>query len=172
MVRLETATNPPLPEQYNKSNLPVAVLLEGTFRSVFKDRMPEAFLRVYRDSLNLDFREQSDFTRMVVVADGDMIRNEVNREGRIAPLGAYRFNNSYLFANKEFFLNVVDYLTDNDGIIAARTKDFKVRPLDRVRLRETRWRWQAIVLGLPVVLLLLFAGVYHFIRTKKYVGKV
>lgn len=172
MVRLETATNPPLPEQYNQSNLPVAILLEGQFRSVFRNRVPEDFLRVYRDSLGLSYREQSDFNRMVVVADGDMIRNDVGRDGRIAPLGAYRFNPNYLFANKEFFLNVVDYLTDNDGIIAARTKDFKVRPLDRLKVKEDRWRWQATILGLPVLLMLLFAGVYTFIRTKKYEGKV
>lgn len=172
MVRLETATNPPLPEQFNQSDIPLAVLLEGEFRSLYTNRIPEDFLRVYQDSLGMAFKARSSFSRQVVISDGDLIRNPVSRDGRYAELGTYRFNRSFLFSNKDFLLNCVDYLTDNYGIIEARTKDFKIRPLDRERLREDRWRWQAFNIVVPAVVLLLFAGVYHFIRKKKYEGKV
>lgn len=172
MVRLETATNPPLPEQFNRSKIPLAVLLEGAFRSLYTNRVPEDFLRIYRDSLGLEFKERSLYSRQVVISDGDFARNPVSREGKYAPLGTYRFNRSFLFANKDFLLNCVDYLTDNYGIIEARSKDFKIRPLNREQLREDRWRWQAFNLAVPVVVLLLFAGVYHFVRKKKYEGKV
>ncbi len=172
LVRLETATNPPLPEQFNQADIPLAVLLEGEFRSLYTNRIPEDFLRVYQDSLGMAFKARSSFSRQVVISDGDLIRNPVSRDGRYAELGTYRFNRSFLFANKDFLLNCADYLTDNYGIIEARTKDFKIRPLDRERLREDRWRWQAFNIVVPAVVLLLFAGVYHFIRKKKYEGKV
>lgn len=172
MVRLENATQPPLPEQFNRADIPLAVLLEGSFRSLYTNRVPEDFLRIYQDSLGQAFREQSKLAKQVIVSDGDFARNPVSTTGKYGPLGTYRFNRSFLFANKDFLLNCADYLTDNYGIIAARSKDFKIRPLDKVQLRKDRWRWQAINLAVPALLLLLFAGIYHFIRKKTYEGKI
>lgn len=173
MVRLEVAVNPPLPEQFNASDLPVGVLLEGRFKSLYTNRIPKDFLQVYRDSLGMTFRSESTGSpKQIIISDGDVIRNPVSQDGRIAPLGTYRFNRSFLFANRDLLLNAIDYMTDQYGIVAARNKDFKIRPLQPSALQKNRWRWQVANIALPVMVLLLFAGVYNFIRKKKYEGKV
>lgn len=171
-VRLELAMNPPLAEAFSQQHLPMAVLLEGEFRSLYRGRVPKAFLDVYQDSLGHTYRDQSRPTRMIVISDGDLIKNDIDRNGRIQLLGAYPFNPGVLFANKDFLVNCVYYLTDSYGIIGTRSKEFKVRPMDREKLREESWKWQFINLIIPALSLLLFAGVYNFIRKKRYEGKV
>jgi len=167
-IGLQQATIRPLPEQYTKSDIPVAVLLEGEFKSVFRNRVQQDFLDIYRDSFNLEFKEQSVQTKMIVISDGDFIRNEIGPNNARYKLGQYRFNPNYLYANKNFILNSIDYLTDNYGLVATRTKEFKTRPLDKTRLKDEAFSWQMMNLGLPVLFILIFAAIYGFIRKRKY----
>jgi gliding-associated putative ABC transporter substrate-binding component GldG len=166
-ISLETAVNPPSQEQYNKSMLPVAVLLEGSFKSHFQNRLFGDFLRVYKDTLGYTFKEVGEPTRMIVISDGDIIANEVRGEESY-PLGYYRFNPGYPYANEDFLLNCLDYLVDNYGLVQTRSKEFKIRPLDVERISTSRTKWQLINVAFPVIIILLFAGAYNFIRLRKY----
>lgn len=169
LVRLSLATSENLPpEQFNKSLLPVGVLLEGRFKSVFRARLPGDFIKIYRDSLGMKYREQSEPTQMIILSDGDMIRNEVGATGNPYPLGYYRFNPNYLFANKDFLMNCVDYLTDQYGLIATRTKEFKIRLLDKARVQTEKTKWQLINLGLPILFLVVLAILFQIVRKRKY----
>jgi len=160
-ITLSMAGTKPDPVLFNKSNIPLAVLVEGTFRSVFRNRVPHDFLAIYRDSLNLEFRESSPPNRMIFIADGDLIAN---------PLGYYRYNPNYLYANKDFILNCIDYLVDNYGLVATRNKEFRVRPLQADKVKSERFKWQLINLLGPILILLVFAGIQSIIRRKKYTG--
>ena len=172
LVRLALARTPPLDEQFRSRDLPVAVLLEGRFRSLYENRIPEKTLRIYRDSLGLEFKSRSADNKMIIVSDGDVIRNEYTREGKIIPLGQYRFNPKAYFGNRDFLMNCVDYLTDEYGLIETRSKDFKVHPLNTEVLRKSLWRWQLAVLAIPLISLLIFAFVYTLMRKKKYTGSL
>jgi gliding motility-associatede transport system auxiliary component len=172
LVRLSLAVNPPLPEQFNKPNLNIGVLLEGKFKSIFKGRVPKSFIRVYEDSLKMKYRDTGIGSKMIIFSDGDMIKNRVDKQSRIQLLGSYRFNPNFLFANRDLMLNCIDYLTDNYGLIETRNKEFKIRPLDKQRVYQERLKWQALNLGLPVLIILIFALVFNFVRKRKYEGKV
>ena len=172
LVRLALARTPPLDEQFRSRDLTVAVLLEGRFRSLYENRIPEKTLRIYRDSLGLEFKSRSADNKMIIVSDGDVIRNEYTREGKIIPLGQYRFNPKAYFGNRDFLMNCVDYLTDEFGLIETRSKDFKVHPLNTEVLRKSLWRWQLAVLAIPLISLLIFAFVYTLMRKKKYTGSL
>jgi gliding-associated putative ABC transporter substrate-binding component GldG len=157
------------PELFNQSGIPVAVLLEGEFNSVFRNRqISEAFMQVYRDSLNREFHEKSVPTKMIVISDADMISN-VDWVGRgYTPLGRYLWRRDYVFANKDFILNCIDYLTDSYGLITTRNKEFKIRPLNREKVDEAKFRWQLVNLGLPVLSLLIFGAVFTAVRRYRY----
>ncbi len=170
LVRLSLARTPPLDEQFRMKNLPVAVLLEGRFRSLYEGRIPPATLRIYRDSLGLEYRSRSEENKMIVVSDGDVIKNEFDADGKIIPLGQYRFNPKAYFGNRDFLLNCIDYLTDEYGLIETRSKDFKVHPLDSEKLRKSLWKWQALALGIPLIVLMVFALLFALLRKKKYTG--
>jgi gliding-associated putative ABC transporter substrate-binding component GldG len=155
-------------ELFNQDSFAVAVLLEGVFNSVFRNRqISEEFRQVYRDSLGLEYREQSANTKMIVISDADIARN-VDWVGHgYMPLGRYRWS-EFVFANKDFILNCIDYLTDNYGLITTRNKEFKIRPLDRDKLKANKFKWQVANLLLPVVLVMIFGGAFTAIRRSRY----
>jgi len=147
----------------NQKNLPVGWLLEGTFNSLYKNRFkPEGI----EES---DFKEQSpNNSKIVIVGDGDIARNEINpNTDQPQPLGFDPFLNQN-FANQEFLMNALSYMTDNEGLILARNKEVKVRPLDKVKVEKEKLKWQLINLVLPVVLLILFGLVRYYFRKRKY----
>ena len=149
-------------EQFTESFIPVAYLLEGQFTSLYKNRfLPEG-------AQETAFREQSANTSLIVVADGDLSRNEVNRRtGQPQPLGFDPFNN-YTFANQDLLLNMIAYLIDEAGLIRARNKVITIRPLDREQVAAERVRWQVINLGLPLLLLLAYGIMRAYWRRRKF----
>lgn len=154
-------------EAFNKGNQDVAVLLEGEFESHFRNRIPPEMLQGLQQ-LGQPFRERSRPAKMIVVSDGDIIRNEMDyKSGQPLPLGYNRFEN-YMYGNKDFIMNAVEYMIDDDGIIAARGKEIKLRPLDQERAFREETKWRLINLGLPLVILILFGFVYIFIRRKRF----
>lgn len=151
-----------------RKQLPVAVLLEGEFKSVFNRRIHPNFLKILKDSLNMAFKPACDTTTsMIVVADGDMFQNDFSSKTGPMEMGFWRFTETR-FANKTFLLNCLEYMTDNSGLLAARTKDTKLRLLDENRIKREEQTWQFVNIGIPIALVLMFASVYIFFRKRKY----
>jgi gliding-associated putative ABC transporter substrate-binding component GldG len=150
------------PEDFSKSFIPVGYLLEGKFTSLFKNR----FLPDGVESSS--FAEGSGETKIIVVADGDLARNDVNpRSGQPQQLGFDPFLR-YTFANTEFLMNAVAYLVQDDGIIEARTKEVKIRPLDKEKARSEKLKWQIINIALPLLILILYGIVRSGLRKRKF----
>ncbi len=148
--------------QFDKSAVPIGYLLEGKFTSLYKNR----FLPEGADPAG--FRPEGDFSRIVVIADGDIARNEINpRSGQPQELGFDPFSN-YTFANRDFLMNTLAFLTDEAGLIQTRNKQIKIRPLDRQRIQDEKTFWQIVNVSLPLVVLIAFGVVRSFIRKRRY----
>jgi gliding-associated putative ABC transporter substrate-binding component GldG len=159
-VRLSMVTERPEKEEFiGQGSYPVAVLLEGAFTSVYQNRI-------------LPF-EQKDFTaqgipnKMVVISDGDVIKNQLDKNLRPLELGFDKWTNSF-YANKELLLNTVNYLLDENGLISLRTKEVDLPLLDRERVYENYTKAQLINLGIPLFLIVLLGLGFPYLRKKKY----
>jgi gliding-associated putative ABC transporter substrate-binding component GldG len=166
-ISLTKLTYPGRPETFTKPYRNLAVLLEGRFHSVYENRLAPSYLHLL-DSLNEPFQAVSNKrTSMIVTSVGNIFHNEVsNREGPL-PLGYNRASGEY-FANRSLLLNCMEYLTDRSGILEARSKDVKVRLLDKVRVKDEMTMWQWVNVGLPIFAVLVFASAFTFFRMRKY----
>ena len=166
-VGFDILANRPDPRYYAQKNLPVAVLLEGEFESVFKNRLAQEFLAV-NDSLGeLKFIERSKKTRQIVIADGDVIRNEKRNDNSAFPLGYQPYTKQTL-ANKDFILNCIEYLADEEGLLETRNKEVKLRLLDTIKVNEEKTKWQLINVAMPMFLILVSGFGFTYWRKKKY----
>ncbi len=165
LVDIDELRSRPNPEAFRAGSFPVAYLLEGSFTSVYKNRLlPEGVA-------SSGYREQGIPSKILVCSDGDFIRNETNpQNGNPYPLGYEPFS-AKTYANKDFIVNLMAYMTDESGIINARAKEIKIRPLDPVKIENNRWLWQSINLILPLVLLSIYGLVRYFLRKRKYARK-
>jgi len=147
---------------FNAGSIPIAYLLEGEFTSLFNNRFaPEG-----ADTVGA--KESSLPTKIIVVADGDLARNDVNpRDGNPQQLGLDPFS-QYTFANQDLLMNMVAYLVDENGLIKARNKEVRVRPLDKEKVRVERAFWQFLNLGLPLIVLIIFGIIRSYWRSVKY----
>ena len=158
----------PKPELFNKPYRPVSVLLEGRFQSVFQDRLSKDFLQVLRDSLHQEYKAAADSAgAMIVTSDGDMMLNDFSAKEGPMEMGYWRFEKAR-YANKNFFLNCIEYLTDRSGLLEARSKDVRLRLLDGKRVLRERTTWQTVNIVFPVGIVLLFAVAYLFFRQRRY----
>lgn len=159
MLRFE-----PKSEQFNKPFQPVAVLLEGEFSSVFENRVPKNI----ENSREIAFRSKSSDTKIIVVGDGDIIKNHVKKSsGEYLPLGYDRFTRQQ-YGNKDFILNAVNYLCDDSGMMQVRSRKLKMRLLDKTAVKEDKFRWQLINLLLPPLLIIIYGLAQFIIRKRKY----
>ncbi len=146
-------------------NQPVAVLLKGTFESTFKNRLSP----LLTDDKEFGFKEESEPTSMLVVADGDVARNQVNRSrGQIYPLGFDRYAGRKLYGNREFLVNAVNYMLGDASLISIRSRNVTLRQLDMERLLSERLQWQILNIVLPVLLIFVLGFVQYVIRRRKY----
>jgi ABC-2 type transport system permease protein len=147
---------------FNDGKIPISYLLEGEFTSLYKNRFSP-------DGVDtIGFKDSSTPTKIIVVADGDLARNDVNpRDGNPQPLGLDPFT-QYTFSNQDLLMNMVAYLVEENGLIKARNKEVKVRPLDKEKVRGERTFWQAINLLLPLVVLVIFGVIRSYWRRVKY----
>lgn len=157
---------PPDPNTFKSKHLPIAVLLEGSFESVFKNRLAGSFKAIL-DSIDQPFLAESKFSKMIVVADGDVIRNEISRDGSAYPLGFYPFTEQ-TFANKDFILNCIEFLIDDRQLIETRNKEIKLRLLDKTKIKREKNKWQILNVGLPLILITIFGLIYNWGRRRKY----
>ncbi|MDR3654092.1 MAG: gliding motility-associated ABC transporter substrate-binding protein GldG [Paludibacter sp.] len=158
--------NPTDKTYFNLGYVPVAVAMEGNFDSDFENRLtPKGLINT------LPFRKQSVNTRQIVVADGDIIRNEINAKDSAAiPLGFDRYMNQQ-FGNKEFIQNAVLYLADDEGWMQLRSRTLKLRLLNKKITNEDRLTWQLVNVFVPIGFLLIFGILYQIVRKRKYTRK-
>ena len=152
--------------QFTVKDTGVAVLLEGQFKSLYEGRVGKATI----DSLNawgVPYRSVSEENKMIVVADGDIAMNQVSQFEGPLPMG-YNLYTKYEFANKEFFTNALEYLVNPSGILETRAKEFTLRLLDPVKVKDQKTTWQFINIVLPVLLIILAGWIYQQIRKRKY----
>jgi gliding-associated putative ABC transporter substrate-binding component GldG len=155
-------------KMFNNGNKAVAVLLEGKFKSVFQNRLHPSFLQILRDSIKREFKPEADTAgSMIVIADGDIMGNDFSSARGPMEMGYWQFSGQR-FANKEFILNCVEYLTDHSGLIEARSKDMKLRLLDPGRVKAEKAKWRVVNIGIPIALVLVFASAYLFFRKRRY----
>ena len=159
----------PTDQQYNKPELPVAVLLEGNFHSAFRSIRPTAKTLHDRGYGYTDttYMAEGKPAKQIVIGDGDLIKNFVDKEGKPDMLGV-NYTERYIFGNKDFAMNCIEYLCDQNGLIETRAKEVKLRPLDDQRVEKDRTQWQVVNMIAPIFLLYIFSGIYFFIRYRKY----
>lgn len=143
----------------NSGNIPVAVLLEGKFHSVYENRV-------------LPFKESTFATigknnKMIVISDGDVIKNQVDKDGQPLELGYDKWTNK-LYANKEFMINCVNYLLDDNGLINIRNKEVDLPILDQQKVIDNYSVTQIITIGVPILILAVFGLLFTFLRKRKY----
>ena len=149
---------------YNRQNIPVAVLLRGSFKSMFRNRLTPDFMEIPA----MGYREVGDSTCMIVISDGDIIKNRFNfNDGTGYPLG-YDFYTETMYANKELLLNCVDYLVGEEGSIASRSRDIKIRKLNVMKIKEEGMRYKLLNILLPSGIIILTGVVIFIIRRRQY----
>ena len=150
------------PEQKDftgNGNIPVAVLLEGKFNSVYQNRvLPFA---------EKDFISTGKESKMILISDGDVVKNQLDKNFQPLELGFDKWTNN-LYANKEFMLNCVNYLLDDNGLINIRSKEVDLPILDTQKVVDNYTYSQIVTIGFPIALVLLFGVVFTYLRKKKY----
>ena len=164
LIDLNDARVEPDQRLYNKSRLPVAVLLEGEFKSTWRNRLtPEL-----TSSDAIGYREVSKPTKMIVISDGDVIKNRYDAEkDMVYPVGYDSYTRT-LYANKELLLNAVNYLVGDEGLMDSRSRSITLRKLDENKSRERRSFYQVINIIVPLLLLGAAGAVIIIVRKKKY----
>lgn len=162
LVGYNEARQQPDPREYNAGEKPIAVLLEGSFSSLYNNRL------LPNDPRTKSFVGKSKPTQMIVVSDGDLIVNDIDyKRNAPLPLGYDRLSGN-TFANRDFALYAVDYLADSEGLITARNKQVTLRPLDKLRLKEERTQWQLLNLIGPLLLIGVVGLVWQWNRKRQY----
>lgn len=159
-LSFDIVAKPVDPRLLNRPERPLAVLLEGKFTSFYKNMRG-------RDP-NLKFVPESPQNSMVVIGDGDFIKNKVKSTGEILPAG-YDNYTQRMFDNKKFFINCLDYMLDESGLIEVRSKELEIRPLNKTKVKNEKNYWKTLNMAAPVIAVIIFGLINGFIRRRKYV---
>lgn len=159
-INLNSVNEETSPADYlNKGHIPLAVLLEGKFHSMFENRIL-AF-----DQNN--FQAKGKSSKMIVISDGDIIKNQLDKNGMPVELG-YDQRSGNLYDNKDLLMNCVNYLLDDTGLINIRSKDLDLPLLDKEKVYENYTNIQLLTIGLPIAILGVFGFLFSFLRKRKY----
>jgi gliding-associated putative ABC transporter substrate-binding component GldG len=158
IIALQSIAEEVIETDYNNGHQLFAVLLEGEFNSAYKNR-----IKPFETSL---FRGKSKENKMIIIADGDVGRNQILK-GEPYDLARDKWTNQQ-FGNKDFLLNAVDYLLDDSGLIHLRNKALQIRMLDKQKAFKERAFWQFLNVILPLILLFTFGVLFHYLRRQKY----
>ncbi len=185
LISLNENKNVPEDALFKRNAIPVAMLLEGNFTSLYQHRISQ----IQKDSLQAhheDFLESSEPNKMIIVGDGDMVLNDYitsNGAGTLPEpieMGWNRFTyTEYLkqtdagksfipAANRDFLLNCLEYLAGNDAVNETRNKEIVLRLLDSKKVNVQKGRWQVINIALPLLLVILAGLLYQQARKRKY----
>jgi gliding-associated putative ABC transporter substrate-binding component GldG len=153
---------------YRKSFIPIAVLLEGKFNSLYANRFTQAAKDTVATYTGVPFLAAGiKESKQIVVSDADIVTNVITQSQGALPMGTQQFEN-YTFANKEFLLNCLDYLVGNAAIIETRNKDFTLRLLDKTKLKEEKTFWQGLNVLLPLLTIAVLGLLMQYFRKKKF----
>ena len=163
--------NAPEDAKYKKSNVPVAILLEGKFRSMFANRLSQAMADTLKQN-GLSFLPQAVLNnKIIVVGDGDMVLNNIVK-GNPIPMGmnvyTYGTQAQVPFANKDFLQNCLDYLIDENGLSDAKAKDYVVRLLDNRKTAEQKNIWQVLNIAVPIFIIIIFGFIFQWLHKRKF----
>lgn len=159
-INLNIVAEETSPNHYiNTGNIPMGVLLEGAFHSVFQNRVL-AFEQQ-------GFKNQGKANKMIVISDGDIIKNQLDKDFQPVELG-FDQRSGNLYDNKDLLLNCVNYLLDDTGLINIRSKDLDLPLLDKEKVYESYTATQLITIGLPILILLFFGLMFSYLRKRKY----
>jgi ABC-2 type transport system permease protein len=162
ILSLQALEQEPNPKDFQGTPKTVAVLLEGKFISNWRNRpLPDSLTE------QVIVKPESVPTKMIVISDGDILKNQVGGDGSPYPLGFDHYTHQ-TYGNKNLLLNIADYMTDDSGLIALRTKEIKIRLLNRARIRNEKLYWQLVNTVGPLALVLICAIFQHYIRKRKY----
>lgn len=155
------------PRMFPQAKIPVALLLEGRFQSLFSNRVPTATADSMANVYHEPFLSEAEKPgRVIVVSDGDIFMNEVTEQGP-QQLG-FSVGDNYRFANQDFIENCLEYMVNPSGILETRAKDFTLRLLDSAKVEKDRSFWQFINIGLPLLLVVLGGYIYQVIRKRQF----
>nr|WP_314898272.1 gliding motility-associated ABC transporter substrate-binding protein GldG [uncultured Flavobacterium sp.] len=159
-INLNSVAEETSPNDYlNKGKIPLSVLLEGPFHSMFENRVLPFEQKT--------FQATGKDNKLIVIADGDLIKNQLDKNFQPVELG-YDQRSGNLYDNKDFLINCINYLLDDNGLINIRSKDLDLPLLDKEKVYENYTRTQFITIGLPILILLLFGVLFTFLRKRKY----
>jgi ABC-2 type transport system permease protein len=166
-IGLKMAMIPRDPRSFDKPNQPVAVLLEGSFDSYYKNKFLPPELK---DSPLIGYVSHGKETKIIVVGDGDVAINPVNKEGKPLMLGLDLLNrmNPEFYANKTFLLNCMNYLCDNKGLLSLRSREVTLRLLDRQKINDHRLKWQIINTAGPILAIIALGFLRFWLRRRRY----
>ena len=158
IIELNSIAKEPKEEEYSTGFQITGLLTEGVFNSMYTNRVKP---------FNIDnFRKKSLYNKMVVISDGDIGRNQLQK-GKPFDLARDKWTDEQ-FGNKEFLLNAVDYLLDDNGLIELRNKNIQINLLDKKRAYQEKTYWQFINIALPLLILITFGFIFHYLRKRKY----
>ncbi|MCX6285170.1 MAG: hypothetical protein NTW31_13155 [Bacteroidetes bacterium] len=167
LVDLEMLRQQPDERQFTRGPYPVAVLLEGEFMSSYLYRIPPELA----ENKGLEYKKKSKPTKMLIVADGDIVRNQFNmKQGYPLPMGYDQWTQE-TYGNRDFILNAMNFLCDESGLITVRSRELKMRLLDMKKVESEGVFWKILNLILPVLLILIFAIIRFRLRRMKYARK-
>ncbi len=167
-LNFEILKSAPDMSKFTKGKQLVGVLMEGEFPSLYENRVSAEFSKSL-EKLGQTFKSISVPTTQIVITDSDFMKNEVNyRDNSAEPIGFDIWEQKVFPGNKDFILNSIEYMLDENGILESRAKEIKLRMLDVVRTKQEKSYWQLLNIVLPLVLLTLFGLIYNFIRRRKY----
>lgn len=158
IISLKSITQKKDPLKYNNGNKTIAVLLEGNFKSAYNGRIKPFNIK--------NSKEIGVSSKMIVISDGDIIANEISK-GKPLELGVNRWTNQR-YGNKEFLLNTINYLLDDNGLINIRSKTVKINFLNKQKAFEETAKWQLINILFPLLILIVFGLLFNFLRKRKY----
>ncbi|PLW94729.1 MAG: hypothetical protein C0592_01935 [Marinilabiliales bacterium] len=165
IISLRVLQEEPSKRLFNVKNIPVAVLLEGSFNSVFTNRIPPEI----SENPEIGFRSSGEPTRMIVISDGEVIQNQFqikNGQFYTYPLGYDRFT-GITYGNRDFILNCLNYLTDDSDLLSIRSRELKIRLLDKTKITENKFMIQFANVIYPVLSIIVFGFILIIFRKRR-----
>lgn len=155
---------------FTKVNVPVAILLEGKFESLYANRLSKAMADSLAAAGKPFIQEAKEENKMIVIADGDIAINSIDQNEGPLQMGTNMYTKQQ-YANREFLLNSLEYMVDNSGILETRGKDFTLRLLDKTKYEDSKSFWQILNIVLPALVVMFFIALYQYFRKIRYGGR-
>ena len=163
-ISLSLLRQAPDTRMFSQKGQNVAYLLKGKFESLYANRMTSAIV----ESEEIGFMPSGKETSMIVVADGDIIKNQFHiPKGYPLPLGFDQYT-QVTYGNKEFIENAISYLVDGEGLISIRSRELKIRLLDMNKVNDNTMLWQVVNVIVPSALVVVFGFIMAIIRKRKF----